>query len=116
MAKSIDAIINDVRVILNDEDADRYTDAQLISSMNNALSTTKSIRPDVFILGEALPEFTETDLGQDPETDFPLPDIFAQSFVYYLAGEAELRDDEFAVDNRAMTLLGVYRRNLTGQP
>jgi hypothetical protein len=43
-----------------------------------------------------------------------LPEIFYQSFVYYLAGNAELRDDEFAVDNRAMTLLGAYRRNLTG--
>jgi len=116
MAKSIDDALTEARVILNDEDAGRYTDNQLISDLNNAIAVTKSLRPDAFILGEVLPEFATTDLGQAPETDFPLPEIFFQSFVYYLAGNAELRDDEFAVDNRAMTLLSVYRRNLTGQP
>lgn len=112
MPKTIGDIITDARVILNDSAGDRYTDAQLISDLNNAISTTKSLRPDVFILGEALPEYTTADLAED----FPLPEIFAQSFVYYLTGNAELRDDEFAVDNRAMTLLGAYRRNLTGFP
>ena len=112
MPKTVGDILTDARVILNDADADRYTDAQLISDLNNAISQTKSLRPDAFILGEALPEFTTADLAED----FPLPEIFVQSFVYYLVGNAELRDDEFAVDNRAMTLLSAYRRNLTGQP
>lgn len=115
MPKSIDDALTDARVILNDTDGDRYTDDQLVSDLNNALSMTKMLRPDVFKLGEALPEFTSADLGVLPTpTDFPLPEIFYQSFVYYLAGNAELRDDEFAVDNRAMTLLSAYRRNLTG--
>lgn len=112
MPKTIDDALVDARVILNDTAGDRYTDAQLISDLNNALSTTKSIRPDAFILGEVLPEFTVADLNLS--TDFPMPEIFYQSFVYYLAGNAELRDDEFAVDGRAMTLLATYRRNLTG--
>lgn len=114
MPKSIDDALLDARVILNDAAGDRYTDAQLVSDLNNAISMTKMLRPDVFILGEALPEFTAADLVQVPATDFPLPEIFYQSFVYFLAGNAELRDDEFAVDGRAMTLLTVYRRNLTG--
>jgi hypothetical protein len=116
MPKSIDNALTDARVILNDAAGNRYTDDDLISDLNSAIAQTKGIRPDAFILGEALPEFTTADLGQMPETDFPLPEIFYQSFVYYLAGNAELRDDEFAVDNRAMTLLGAYRRNLTGSP
>jgi hypothetical protein len=116
MPRTIDDALRDARVILNDEAGDRYTDEDLISDMNSAISMTKMLRPDVFKLGEALPEFTTADLNQSPATDFPLPDIFYQSFVYYLAGNAELRDDEFAVDNRAMTLLGAYRRNLTGSP
>ena len=116
MTKSIDDSLIDARVILNDSGGERYTDADLISDLNSAVAQTKSIRPDAFILGEALPEFTTADLGLGTPTDFPLPEIFYQSFVYYLAGNAELRDDEFAVDNRAMTLLSVYRRNLTGQP
>lgn len=116
MPRSIDDALRDARVILNDEAGDRYTDQDLISDMNSAVSMTKMLRPDAFILGEPLPEFTVADLNQSPATDFPLPDIFYQSFVYYLAGNAELRDDEFAVDNRAMTLLAAYRRNLTGSP
>jgi len=114
MPKSIDDALTDARVILNDTAGDRYTDADLISDLNSAISMTKMLRPDVFQLGEVLPEFTVADLGQVPATAFPLPSIFYQSFVYYLAGNAELRDDEFAVDNRAMTLLSAYRRNLTG--
>lgn len=114
MSKSIDDAITDTRVILNDAAADRYTDAQLVSDFNNAISMTKMLRPDVFKLGAVLPEFTTADLGLVQPTLFPLPGIFYQSFVYYMAGNAELRDDEFAVDGRAMTLLTAYRRNLTG--
>lgn len=114
MPKSIDQALVDARVILNDAAGARYTDDDLISDLNSAISMTKMLRPDVFILGEALPEFTTADLGLPTATDFPLPEIFYQSFIYFLAGNAELRDDEFAVDNRAMTLLSVYRRNLTG--
>ena len=112
MPKTIGDIVTDARVILNDTSGDRYTDAHLISDLNYAFSTTKGIRPDLFILGEALPEYTTADLAED----FPLPEIVTQSFVYYLAGNAELRDDEFAVDGRAMTLLAAYRRELTGSP
>jgi len=115
MPKSIDDALTDARVILNDTAGDRYTDADLVSDFNSAVSMTKMLRPDAFKLGEVLPEITVADLGVLPTpTDFPLPEIFYQSFIYYLAGNAELRDDEFAVDGRAMTLLAAYRRNLTG--
>lgn len=113
MPKTIDNVLEDARVILNDTDGERYTDAELVSDLNSAISMTKMLRPDAFIVGEALPEFTVSDLNSN--TDFPMPEIFYQSFVYYLAGNAELRDDEFAVDNRAMALLSAYRRNLTGR-
>ena len=112
MPKTIGGVITDARTILNDSAGDRYTDTELISDFNNAVSQTKAIRPDAFIFGEALPEYTTADLA----VDFPMAEIFVQSFVYYLVGNAELRDDEFAVDNRAMTLLAAYRRNLTGRP
>ena len=114
MPKSIDDALTDARVILNDTAGDRYTDSQLVSDLNNAISMTKLLRPDLFKLGEVLPEFTIADLGLGTPTDFPMPEVYYQSFVYYLSGNAELRDDEFAVDGRAMTLLSAYRRNLTG--
>lgn len=111
MPKTVGDAVTEARVILNDSAGDRYTDAQLASDFNNAIAQAKMLRPDAFILGEALPEFTTSEFTED----FPLAEIFFQSFVYYLAGNAELRDDEFAVDGRAMTLLAAFRRNLTGK-
>jgi hypothetical protein len=51
MPKSIDDALTDARVILSDTAGDRYTDADLISDLNSAISMTKMIRPDAFILG-----------------------------------------------------------------
>lgn len=110
MPRTVGDVITAVRVILNDADGDRYTDAQLIADFNSATSTAKSLRPDAFRLGEVLPAYDDTELAED----FPLSEIFFQPFVYYIAGTAELRDDEFAVDGRAMTLLTAFRRDLTG--
>lgn len=45
-------------------------------------------------------------------TMVPLPDQFFSALVYYVAGRAELRDDEFAVDGRAMTLAGALKSKL----
>ncbi len=42
----------------------------------------------------------------------PLPDQLYASLVYYVAGRAELRDDEFAVDGRAMTLASMLGKKL----
>ena len=44
MPKSIDDALTDTRVILNDSAGDRYTDEQLVSDLNNAISTTKMLR------------------------------------------------------------------------
>ena len=109
MAKTVGDTITEARVILNDSAGARYTDVQLVAAFNNAISEAKSLRPDMFVFGEALPQYTTADFGQP----FPLPQIVFQSFVYFLAGDAELRDDEFAVDGRAMTLLGAFKQKLT---
>ena len=69
MPKSLDDALTDARVILNDAAGDRYTDAHLVSDFNSAIAQTKMLRPDVFILGEPLPEITVADLEQDPATD-----------------------------------------------
>jgi len=112
MARTVGEAIAQAREILQDEESVsyRYSDADLYSYLNNAISNVRRVRPDLFIYGEVLPSFTTT----DGASDFPLPETYFQGSVYFIAGIAELRDDEFAVDNRAMTLITRFNQVLTG--
>jgi hypothetical protein len=40
--------------------------------------------------------------------------MFYMAVVFHVVGKIQLGDDEFAVDNRAMTLLAAFRRDLIG--
>jgi len=102
--RTVGEAVTQAREILQDEDdtAYRYSDSQLVSYFNNCTAELKRVRPDIFIFGEALPSFTDGELTEY----FPFPQQYFQSFIYFMAGTAELRDDEFTVDSRAMTLIG----------
>lgn len=107
MARLIQDAVNEVRDILQDTDADnyRYSDASLVRYLNNAFYEVRRLRPDMFIFGAEIPEFTAVQFDQP----YPLPAATFQAVVYFITGNAELRDDEFAVDGRAMTLIKNFR-------
>lgn len=111
-ARLIQDAINEVRDILQDTDAAnyRYSDASLVRYLNNAFYEVKRLRPDMFVLGDEIPVFTAVQFDQP----YPLPAATFQGVVYFIAGSAELRDDEFAVEGRAMTLLGAFKASLVG--
>ena len=88
----------------------RYTDAELIEDFNNAIAECKRLRPDLFVYKEALPYYSTSELSED----FPVTSIYFQAVVYFVVGNAELRDDEFAVDGRAMSLLTSFTAKLRG--
>ena len=108
--KTVGNALTQAREILQDDPAVRYTDVQLVSYFNDCTAELKRLRPDLFIFGEALPSFDDTELAED----FPFPQQYFQSFVYWIAGTAELRDDEFAVDGRSMTLIGRASSRMMG--
>lgn len=126
MAKSIDDALREARSIINDEDEPfRYSNASLLRILNTALREVYSLRPDAFVgnfhsgvlsANDAV-DYTEDDLEVAPtETAFPIDDrIFYSPVVLYVAGKAELSDDEFANDGRAMTILQAFRNNLTSK-
>lgn len=80
----------------------------MIRFINDAIVEARSVRPDLFVGGylSATPQVTVVGNA------IPLPDQFFVSLVYYITGRAELRDDEFAVDGRAMTLAGAFKSKL----
>jgi hypothetical protein len=124
-AKSLDDAVNEVRMVINDNDPDgyRFTQLQVIQKINTALREVYRYRPDAYvgnfqqgILSTNSPiTFAVSDLGLNPATPFPLDDrLFFAPVVFYVVGLLDLTDDEFADDNRAMTVLTAFRNELIG--
>lgn len=97
--------IDQARTLLHDRNAQlyRYSTADLVAYLNNGLLEARRVRPDLFraYIGQSVPQFTTADLLEE----FPIDPMFFPQLVFYITGFAELRDDEFAVDNRAVTLM-----------
>jgi hypothetical protein len=83
----------------------RTSDAEHFEAINGFMAEVRTKRPDLF-----LPMGLRTDLPfyaapTDMTTAFPLDLQAYQAMLYYVAGRAELKDDTFADDARAVTLL-----------
>lgn len=122
MAKTLDDLVSDVRLMIKDRRTPyRYSDTDVLDRVNNAFRELKRIRPDAYLgccsdesSEVTLPTYTSADLGLLPATAFPLDEIFFQAIVFHTVGTLELGDDEFAVDNRAMSMLAAFRQMLVG--
>lgn len=110
MARTVGNLLTQAREILNDSAGERYTTAQLVSYLNDAVQEARSLRPDLFIGAYDVPIVDLT--ASDTAEDFPLTHQFFVAAMYYVTGRAELRDDEFAVDGRAMTLMQALKSKL----
>lgn len=110
--KTIGDCVSEVRSLLQDTvDPYRYPTADLYALFTNATYEIKRLRPDFYIgaYGQDLPIYTESDSA----TEVPFAMICFQPVVHFITGTAELRDDEFTVDNRAGVLLQAFTRQLT---
>lgn len=123
MAKTLDNLVDEVRLMLKDRRVPyRYTQADILEAINSAFGELKRLRPDIF-LGCCsdddgtieLPDFIEADLNLTPTpTPFPVEATYFIPIVFYSVGKLQLGDDEFAIDNRAMSLLGAFRQQVLG--
>jgi len=123
--KSLDDAVTEIRMLINDIDAGgyRFTQQQVLQKLNTALLEVYRFRPDAYvgnfqqgILSVNSPTtYSVTDLGLNPATPFPLDiRLFFAPVVLYVVGLLDLTDDEFADDNRAMTVLQSFRNQLIG--
>jgi hypothetical protein len=112
--RTIGDAISEARVILQDKIAPyRYTDSELISIFNNALYEMKRLRPDAWLgsYGKEITLYNETQFA----LQIPFPSILFQATVFFIVGYAELRDDEFSADSRAIALLGAFGKQIASQ-
>lgn len=117
MARTVQDVITQARVLLQDVRTDigatyRYSDAELVIALNEAISEARRIRPDLFIgrLRDGLALLSAAALG----TALPIDDMMFAPVVNYVVGRAELRDDQYTADGRAVALLQLFQGALYG--
>jgi hypothetical protein len=110
MARTFGTLIGEARTLLQDKlgtngGALRYTDDEMFESINAMLAEVRTKRPDLFLpigLRKALAFYSS---ATDMNVAFPLDTSCYSAFVYYLVGRAELREDTFSDDSRAVSLM-----------
>jgi hypothetical protein len=113
MARTFAQAVQTTREILQDRYAPfRYSNGDLMLSINEGISEARRLRPDLFIdsLTTEIPFYTVTSFSEN----IPLPDEYFSAFVSYVAGRTNLRDDEFSADGRAAVLITTFAESLTG--
>lgn len=101
------------RVLLQDAEKERYSDAELLDSLNMAITEMQRIRPDIPALFQPIQGFPWTTTSLNQGNLLPVDGKYFSPLVSFVTGWAELRDDEFATDNRAVTLLTRFQSQLT---
>lgn len=113
MARTVGQVVAAAREILQDEATPyRWSADSLSRYVSEAISEARRVRPDMFLttLRDDLPYYTSADSA----TEIPLPDSYFPQIVNYVAGRADLREDTYAVDGRAMALTNAFGLSLIG--
>lgn len=118
MPRTYQNAIDEARELLQDtQEPYRYAGSTLLNKLNRGLQELARIRPDAFwsefntTTGEIdVPEIEDVDLPNE----FDPPMQFFAPVVYFITGSAELIDDEFVTDGRAMTLLAGFKQQVIG--
>lgn len=101
---TVQKVITECRVLLQDTVAPyRYAENELIEALNIAVLEARRLRPELFLNGfSSLPSYSA---GTDA---FSIDPMYRPSFIYYVAGRAQLRDDEPSQDQRATVLMNKF--------
>lgn len=113
MARTVGQVVDAARAIVQDVlPPYRYETRELAGYVSEAMGEARRVRPDLFMatLRDPLPVYTEASLA----VTIPLPDSYFSQVVNYVAGRVDLREDAFAQDGRAITLIQAFGVSLTG--
>jgi len=104
---TLQTIVDDARVLLNDADKNRYSDALLLRYANEALGESKRIRPDLYIgmFKTALSAFVLAD-------NSPLPLEYEAYLKDYIVARANSQDDEYSIDGRASAFMQRFKTGM----
>ena len=94
------------RVLLQDTVSPyRYSDADLVENLNMAMLEARRLRPDLFIgRSDDLPDFGAT----SDSTAVDIDAMYRMALLYYICGQAQLRDEEDTQDARATIFLNKF--------
>ena len=106
---TVEEYISYARVLLQDTvDAPyRYPDPDLLVALSLSLLEAKKTRPDLFLGVSTIPTFSVVD-----NTPVPMDEMYRIALVYYMCGQAQLRDDEETQDQRAAAFLALFSSKL----
>jgi hypothetical protein len=112
--RTLGTVISQARTLLQDvtptvNGTYRYTDQDLVDNFNGAMIEARKIRPDLFLqygLRTPLPLYTTSNMTDG--TLFPIDEQYFTCFVWYVVGRAELREDTFSNDSRAVSLMNKF--------
>lgn len=88
----------------------RYENADLVENLNMGILEARKLRPDLLksYFSSSLPDYSVANLNQTVDID----PQYRVAFVYYICGQAQLRDDENVQDSRAVTFLNKFTSQL----
>jgi len=106
---TVGKIVDFSRVLLQDTlEPYRYLTADLIANLNTALLDARRLRPDLFLYTSTdVPFYTATSEVVDIDQQYRM------ALVYYIAGYAQLRDEEDVQDARAGAFIDRITSTLT---
>jgi hypothetical protein len=109
---TVQDFVDQVRTLLQDQVVPyRYTDAELVTNLNDAVFEARRIRPDLFLKTfSSLPSYDTSGMSDEVDID----QMYRMSVVYYMTGLAQLRDQEDTQDQRATIFLNKFISQLTG--
>jgi len=98
-------------LILDEAEPYRYSTVDLVEALNMGILEARRLRPELFrtYFRTNLPEFSATALTAAVDID----PQYRVAFVYYMAGQAQLRDDENVQDSRAASFLNKFTTQMT---
>lgn len=110
MAQALDTVANYIaraRVLLLDTLAPyRYSDAELVENLNLGLLEMRRLRPDLMMstFNGDIPMYSSA----SPSTNVACDVQYRVALLYYVCGQAQLRDEEPTQDARASTFLNKF--------
>lgn len=109
---TVQDFIDRARVLLLDQfEPYRYPTADLVESLNEGILEARRLRPDLLssYFRSSLPDFSTAAMS----AAVPIDPQYRVAFVYYICGQAQLRDEENTQDTRAAAFLNKFIAQMT---
>lgn len=109
---TVQDFVDRARVLLLDQvEPYRYPTIDLVESLNEGILEARRLRPDLLkaYLRTSLPDFSIDAMT----ASVPIDPQYRVAFVYYICGQAQLRDEENTQDTRAAAFLNKFVAQMT---